>query len=401
MTTARQAIEAAAALAGSPALAAFVTRFYRGVPEADLLDRPPEALLAAAASLWAFAAERAPGTPKLRLLPGARPVVELVTDDMPFLITSLTEALADQGLRLHLVIHPVETTRRHGAHRSEDGVAMAESTMHIELEGEAGPDRAPAIEARLRATLADVRTAVDALPALKRAAASMAAAAPDPESAAFLAWLAEGNFLFLGYREYDLTPAGPAIRPGQGIGLLADDTAQAFEGLRDMARASGTVQTALFGPEPLLVVKAGRRSPIARPALMDAIVLKSFDGTRVTGLRLLLGLFSRASLQRPAQDIPVLRRTLARCLDRAGFAPDSFDGQALRRILDGFSHDDLFQLDENRLFDTAMAILQLRLRPRIRLFLWRDPFDRFATALVFLPADRLRRPVPPAGHGAA
>ena len=387
----RDLIEAACALEEDGA--AFVRAFYRNVPPADVLSRDPGSLSAAARSLWRFGAHREPGKPLVRVLrpaaEGERSVIQIVTDDMPFLVASVSSALAQLGLEVQLVIHPVV----------EDKSGAKVSMMHIELEGDPAEERHLAIVARLETVLADVRSAVEAWPAMREAAQRMAEAIerdPGPgdkaeaaEAAAFLRSLEDGNFVFLGYREYEIGTNWARIVPGTGIGVLTSDEILVFDGLRALTQASPSVQAALRAPVPLLIAKSSRRSTVYRPVPMDGIVLKVFDDKgEVVGLKLLLGLFTVTFHSRPSHEIPMLRQKVRRCLERSGFAPDSHDGQALRRILDSFPHDELFLIDEQLLFDTALAVLHLRQRPRIRLVVLRDPFGRFATCLVYMPRDR-------------
>jgi glutamate dehydrogenase len=384
-------VEAAAAMSGDGA--EFVRTFYRNAAPADVVSRDASALSSAALSLRDFGKDRPSGTPRVRVLPRGDEreynVVQIVTDDMPFLVASVGGALAELGLEVHLIIHPVV--------QASSGAKV--SMMHIELEGDTAEERYPAIIGRLEAVLADVRSAVAAWPALREAAAQMAAETEErssatmrpeaTEAAMFLRSLEDGNFLFLGYREYAIGKDGADIVPGTGKGLLEQDDALVFDGLRAIAKASPFVQAALQAPTPLLIAKSSRNSTVARSALMDAIVLKVFGGNgAVTGLKLLLGLFTQTFHLRPSHDIPLLRQKVGRCLERSGFSPEGHDGQALRRILDSFPHDELFQIDDERLFDTALGILHLRQRPRIRLVVLRDPFGRFANCLVYMPRDR-------------
>jgi glutamate dehydrogenase len=191
----------------------------------------------AARSLWRFGAEREPGKPKIRVLPpganGAWPsrsVVQIVNDNMRFLQASVTAALAGMGLDVNLVIHPAVSVAPSGAQRVPDGVGVTESLMHIELGGEVGEHRAAAAS-RLTAVLADVRSAVEGWPDMRTALGQVAAgavAAPvasdeASETAAFLSWLDDNNFLFLGYREYSFGDNGPGIVAGAGKGLLRRD----------------------------------------------------------------------------------------------------------------------------------------------------------------------------------
>src|SRR4051812_12278785 len=108
------------------------------VPTAELAA--PEAVAAAAASLFALAQERPPGTARLRIIPpatgqGPHAVAEIVTDDMPFLVDSALGALARQGRVVRQLLHPVVPVRRDAAGRllslGDDG--HPESMMRITL----------------------------------------------------------------------------------------------------------------------------------------------------------------------------------------------------------------------------------------------------------------------------
>jgi glutamate dehydrogenase len=74
-------------------------------------------------------------------------------------------------------------------------------------------------------------------------------------------------------------------------------------------------------------------------------------------------------------------------VERAGLPPASHDGKALEHILDTFPRDELFQTDEDALFDTVIGILNLEGRQRIALFIRRDPLQRFASCLVYVPRE--------------
>ena len=79
---------------------------------------------------------------------------------------------------------------------------------------------------------------------------------------------------------------------------------------------------------------------------------------------------------------------MQRTIERAGFAAESHDGKALLHILETFPRDELFQITEDELYDTAIGILNLQERQRIALFVRRDPLERFVSCLVFVPRDR-------------
>jgi glutamate dehydrogenase len=395
------------------ALAAFVRSFYRNVPPTELLDRSPAALAETALAMWAFVGVRVPGEPTIHVAASApdRGIVRVVNDDRRFLVDSVTAALTGLGFEIDLVIHPVMSIRRDETGRLLVGSAeptpplpeTLESIMHIEVTGDLSEERPAAIVARLASVLEDVRVVVEDWPAIRAQVAAIAAetartthpvsaiGATDPaEDAAFVAWLDRDNFLFLGTREYVFHGNELDTVPGVGKGLLRDDSFLVFDGLRAITRASPDVQAFLRAPLLTMISKSNRRSTVHRAVPMDTVIVKTMnEAGEVNGLRLIVGLFTQDSYSRLPHEIPVLRQKVRRCHERSGFAPDSRDGKTLQHILDHFPRDELFQIDETQLFETAIGILHLQQRPRLALFVMRDPFERFVTCLVYLPRDRV------------
>ncbi len=422
-----EAVEAVAALATrrlgdgrAAAVARFVRRFYSHVPPEDILDRAPEDLYGAALSLWRFAETRPPGRARLRVIDprveeegwrSPRTIVEIVNDDMPFLVDSVTAALAGEGFAVNLVIHPILRVERDAEGRlaalrddaagNGDGAGLRESFMHVEISAESGGARLDALTAALERVLGEVRAAVTGWAAMRariqRVIADLAeeppplAEAERKEAADFLAWLDDANFTFLGFREYRFGAGEGSldIVPGSGLGILGDDSYPVFDGLRNFATLPPDVRQFLREPRLLLITKSNRRARVHRPVHMDAICIKSFDGEgRAIGERLVVGLFTSLAYSRSPRAIPLLRRKVERTLERAGFDPASHDGKALLHILDTYPRDELFQIGEDELLETAMGILHLQERQRIALFVRRDPFERFVSCLVYVPRER-------------
>ena len=422
-----EAVEAVAALATrrlgdgrAAAVARFVRRFYSHVPPEDILDRAPEDLYGAALSLWRFAETRPPGRARLRVIDprveeegwrSPRTIVEIVNDDMPFLVDSVTAALAGEGFAVNLVIHPILRVERDAEGRlaalrddaagNGDGAGLRESFMHVEISAESGGARLDALTAALECVLGEVRAAVTGWAAMRariqRVIADLAeeppplAEAERKEAADFLAWLDDANFTFLGFREYRFGAGEGSldIVPGSGLGILSDDSYPVFDGLRNFATLPPDVRQFLREPRLLLITKSNRRARVHRPVHMDAICIKSFDGEgRAIGERLVVGLFTSLAYSRSPRAIPLLRRKVERTLERAGFDPASHDGKALLHILDTYPRDELFQIGEDELLETAMGILHLQERQRIALFVRRDPFERFVSCLVYVPRER-------------
>jgi glutamate dehydrogenase len=412
-------VRKAAALAGElldhekqATIERFIAEFYEHVPPADVADRTPRNLYGAAVSLWRFAEQRRrPGQAKVRLhnpdpitdgWSSPHTIVEIINDDMPFLVDSVTGAINASNRVVHLIIHPILTVARSPDGRFFDLLDPAlpenrESWMQVEIARESDPADLARLTRTLSSVLAHVRAAVEdwqPMRAVLRDVITDLSTQPPPVAAAelaevrdFLRWLDDDNFTFLGYREYFFAePEKPEHGP---LGILHDETHPVFGGLRDLSSLPRDVQDFVCRRELLVVTKSNRRATVHRTAHMDAIGVRRFGSNgEVVGICVFLGLFTSLAYSRDPRSIPLLRLKVRRIVERSGLSPTSHDGKALLHILDTFPRDELFQTDENQLFDTVTGILNLQERQRIAVFLRRDPLERFVSCLVYVPRER-------------
>ena len=389
-----------------------IREFYEHVPPADIVGRSPRDLCGAAVSLWRFAERRRPGHAKIRIYnpdpttdgwSSPHTIVEIVNDDMPFLVNSISLAINASGRNVHLVIHPILTVARDPRGRlcevRDAGTAgLRESWMHIEITSESDRDDLARLTQTLSGVLSDVRIAVEDWQAMREELRelldelSRPPAPPVPrteltEVKDFLRWLDDDNFTFLGHRGYAFDGAAGAVR--RPLGILRDETHPVFGGLRELSALPSDVQEFMRRRELLVITKSNRRATVHRTAHMDAIGVRRFAPTgEVVGFRLFLGLFTSLAYSRNPRSIPLLRLKVRRIIERAGLAPTSHDGKALLHILDTLPRDELFQTDEDQLFETVIGVLNLQERQRIALFTRRDPLERFVSCLVYVPRER-------------
>lgn len=356
----------------------------------------------------ATAAQRPAGGAAIRLesldgQPGRRRMaLAIVNDDMPFLVDSVSAAIGADNLSIDRLLHPIVAAERDAkgeltalASADADTDTPRESVIYIELERVGAKARGELVET-LHGVLADVRAAVDDWPAmldeLRGAASALAAnAAGDGEAAAFVEWLAQDNFTLLGFHEYrfDQAATDAAFEPvsQRGLGLLRSDVAiwkgaQGFETIPDGLRRF------LAGPDPVLITKASILSTVHRRAYFDYIGVKQFDAKgRVVGEKRFVGLFTSQALNAPPRGVPLLRRKVAEVNSLLRFDARSHAGKALTHVLESLPKDELFQLDADRLTVIAQGLLSLLDRPRPKLFVRQDPFERFVSVLVFVPRD--------------
>ncbi|MDX6744548.1 NAD-glutamate dehydrogenase [Actinocorallia sp. A-T 12471] len=390
----------------------FLRLYYRQVPPEDLLSRDPADVCGPALGHRHFGERRKPGQTLLRVFtPGVEEygwdpghsVVQAVTDDMPYLIDSLTMELNRHGLSVHLIVHPLM-----GVDRDADGRLVAfrhsrdilddvdESWLHIEIDRTTEPDVLAELKADLERVLKDVYMADEDEPMMQSLAGQIALDVrdsppplPDKEIAEgveLLDWLADGHFTFLGYRDYDLSDDGTTLVPvpGTGLGILREEKQESGS----FAAMPPEVRAKAREPKMLILTKANSRATVHRPHYLDYIGVKRFEGGEVVGERRFLGLFTHVAYSESISHIPVLKRKLDEVLQRAEVTPESYDGQDLIEILEDYPRDELFQTSVDDLVRIAMGVLRLRERRRLKLFLRKDDYGRYMSCMVYLPRDR-------------
>jgi glutamate dehydrogenase len=397
-------------------VATFVEHYYSGTSAADLAERDPANLYGAALTHFNLLRRRQRGTPRLHIYnpqleqhgwQSTHTIIDLATDDMPFLVDSVRMAINRHNLTSHLIVHPVFRITRDAkgnvtaatAPAPGDDGREAEAVMHFEVDRQAEAEVLDALRDEILAVVAQVRRTVDDwLPMRERMLAIVAACERTPppidadglaEDLAFLRWVADAHFTYLGYREYRLVDGAKRLQalPESGLGILSggdgDGDASGFSLLDASGRALA------LAPRLLIVNKTSRRATVHRAAYMEYLGVKRFDEAgQVIGEHRFLGLYSAAAYNRNTRDIPLLRRKVAGVIARAGYPPGSHAARALLNILENYPRDELFQVSEDELYTLAIGILQLQERQRVRLLLRRDPFGRFYSCLVFVPRER-------------
>ena len=356
-----------------------------------------------------------------RLTAGA--VIRVVTDDMPFVVDSIVAAVTSRGAGIGDLLHPQMAVRRDAsgqlcfARRSgkrpgavrlpgqtdtvPEGQRESEESwvyLHISPLGDfTGADE---IERTISDVIDDVRAAANdwqrmrdqALAIVDDLGANPPVSVPEFATAdvrRFLTWLSEGNFTFLGYREYalDVVDGEDVLRPvdGSALGILrsASDAPRGFERMTPQSRAAAR------SPQLLTLTKANSRSRVHRDAYLDYVGVKTFDEAgNVTGERRFLGLHTARTYAASPSSIPIVAERVAKVIRRAGYSPDSHSGRDLLHVLESYPRDELFQTSSERLYEIATEVVRLQARRHVGVFLRNDDYGRFVAVLVYLPRDR-------------
>ncbi|MBC7558842.1 MAG: NAD-glutamate dehydrogenase [Dermatophilaceae bacterium] len=425
-----QVIHSAAELAlkvGGESLGPFLGFYYRHMATEDLLTRRPEDLLGAALSHRDLARSRPVGTANVRVFSPTveeegwscgHTVIEIVTDDMQFLVDSVISELARQDRAVHLIVHPQLVVRRDAVgelheildvdamNHAQAGLAGAEfgagveSWMHVEVDRKGGEADQEALAQGLRRVLSDVRESVEDWPRMQRDCLQIAAEletdppkSVDPDeveqTTRLLVWLADHHFTFLGYREYTLEclDGEDVLRaiPGTGLGLLRYD--QPHSGSFGRLSPNGRVKAR--ESHLLILTKANARATVHRSTHLDYVGIKVFDANgEVVGEKRFLGLFTASAYTESVLRVPIIDTKVHKVLATSGFTADSHSGKDLLEILETYPRDELFQTSAEELYEIATAVLHLQERRKSQLFLRTDEYGRFVSCLIYIPRDR-------------
>ena len=398
-----------------PDVADVLPRVLEHVAPEDLAERDPADLAGVVRAMYDLAGLRRQGEALVRVVSPHREAhgwtsphsaVQVCTDDMPFLVDSITAAAAEEGLAVNLVVHPQFVVRRDDEgnlleildQRPPSDAGIAESWMHLEVDRITDDEHRERLRARVESVLEDVRKAVTDWQAMRDKcrqivddlAEQAPTSVPDAEVEQvrdFLSWLADDHFTFLGYREHllDTVEEEYVLRPvpDSGLGILRGDPEKPYSRLQPQAQATA------HEPRLLTITKANSRATVHRPTYLDYIGIRMFDdaGT-VIGERRFLGMLTSSAYAESVLRLPIAADKVRAVLDRSGFTIQSHSGKDLLQVLEDYPRDELLQTDVDTLAEVANEVLHLQERRRSKLFLRTDEFGRFVSALVYIPKDR-------------
>ena len=424
---------------------AWIEQYFLNSPDDEREEFTPAELEDLARTHRALAEIRAPKTPVVAARnDDYNTTLYVATDDMPHIVSSLTAYLSAHFGGFLAIFHPIFLAERNtdgklislrgtGTRANlasgdtaavgmpslqlsegapEGSTVTIESWIAIRLTRYLNEDDLRLLEHEVRRVLADVYACYTDLESMVTAVFDISqamyelrgatlghgeesyAANPrgvEPASRVevaqdFLHWLTRGNFVFMGVKERVLDGTSGAIalvdRPGSALGIL-----RSTEGKSRIPLSGDTLDRALF-PRPVYITKANSRSTVARNDYLDYIGVRRFDMSgRVIGEYVILGLFTRQAYSLPAIETPLVRERIAMVRRRLGYHPGSYSDKALLGALEDYPRLELLQASVNELTETFSGIMGLEERRKTRLFLRVDRFNRFITAVVYLPRD--------------
>ena len=333
-------------------------------------------------------------------------VIEMVNDDMPFLVDSANLALAEMDFGVHLVIHPVIRVHRGPSGQltqivgKDDEKATAESVMQIHIDRETDATTLNLIQSEIEASMREVRLAVADWKRMQSLARRTIEELPNwasradeevlEESQDFINWLADDHFTFLGARDYEVAKVGSGhslrIVKGSGLGILREDGDEVTS--RPLGSMAEAVRTRRH-EEPVIVTKTNARSRIHRVGYMDYVGVLRYDEKGYTiGERRFIGLFTSNAYNIGMMHTPLVRDKVKAVLARAGLMRGSHAWKSMVHILETLPRDELYQASVDELLELSSGVLSHQDRLRVRLFVRRERFGRFFSCLVYIPREK-------------
>jgi glutamate dehydrogenase len=336
-------------------------------------------------------------------------VIRARVGDRPFIVDTIREYLSAENISIHHYIYPVLHVVRDAEGRTvgigaTEG-ARPEALVHCEVSRIQDPQRQEALCREIQARLRDVVAATDdfdhmlgALEETRRTVEGLGRQFPDRaeefgEIEEFLRWLRNDNFVFLGYRAYDVLERDGervlAVEPDSGLGILRQEERSAWASGVPLAELSGPMQRRVTGGPVLIVSKTNAEATVHRRARMDYIGVKKLDAQgQGIGEHRFLGLFTSKAYAEHADALPILRRKLKRILAASGAPPGSHDYKEIITIFNSMPKEELFQSSSAELEAEVQTVLSLLFSDEVQVSARPDAVGRGASVMVILPRGK-------------
>ncbi|MCP5334277.1 MAG: NAD-glutamate dehydrogenase [Oceanospirillaceae bacterium] len=408
-------IRASIPSAQQAAVVEFATSYFAATPHEELDQRRVDDLYGMTISCWNFLQERNNGSSKIRIFnpdyeehgwQSTHSIIEIISDDLPFLVDSVRMELNKRDMSLHFINHAVLPMCRDAKGKLDSQNCLNPATgkhevvIYVEIDRHTDAKVLHALLHSIEQVIADVRLVVDDFTAIKDKAVQAIehveknkgtfSAAEMTEAKDFILWMLNNHFTFLACEDFEITEQGKKQLwrrvKNSGCGLFRAQSHGEDE--QDLNALSASQREVILAPQIISFSKSSRRSTVHRPAYPDYITVRYVDKNgQVTGGRRFMGMFTSKVYTESPFSIPIVRNHANEVMARSGFKADSHNGKELRRILEVFPRDELIHTDVDQLFNTALGVLNIQERRQTRVFIRQDKLGKFMSCIVYVPRD--------------
>lgn len=385
-------IDSILALAKSSSEKDFLQLLFASVPDDALAAVEVAALYKSAIELLNMLQARKKAEPLVRVSKNnivfGEIVLQIITEDMPFILDSLSNALKEEDFAIDLIVHPLVSISKDRSivNGNENGEAI--SLVQIYASKICPEEEYDALEDKIKNIINCIKVAVKDWKQMRQNMSEMAvslkqqANSSQLEFAAFLNWLVESNFIYLGYIKSSHKSGEISIIKNSALGIFCSEL-YSYEPILNLK------STTAPGSELLHIRKWDKKSVVHRSAHMDWLIIEEFDDQgKCVGATHFLGFFTSSVYYQSILSIPLIRKKAENIIQKYGYPESSYNYKELITALQGFPRTELLQMSESELFDIATGIVSLTLIPRVKVFLRKDIAEKFTSCLVFIPKNR-------------
>jgi glutamate dehydrogenase len=395
----------------------FTHIYYAATPINELDCRKVDDLYGATLACWSFLQKSKSGS-KIRVFnpdfeehgwQSPHTIVEIVQQDMPFLVDSVRMELNRRDMSIHFINHAVLPVSRDESGQLDHGSSFGvkanakEAVIYIEVDLNTNEKTLKGLTASLQDIINEIELLVDDYQSFMDKSEQATAWVKEScgpfskndtnEAVAFIEWLKNNHFTFLACEDFVVE-----VKDGKNLitkdrksvsGIFKNEIHGPDEVVID--ELPENVRNLIMSPQLITISKSGRRSRIHRPAYPDYVIVKHIDKDgQVLGGRRFLGLFTSTVYSESPFNIPIIRNKIKGVIERSGLGSTSHNGKELRHILDVYPRDELFHTDMVQLTNTAVGILNIQERRRTKIFIRADSLNKFLSCVVYVPRDLYR-----------
>ncbi|MBU2871641.1 NAD-glutamate dehydrogenase [Colwellia sp. E2M01] len=399
-------------------IAKFAELLYSNMSSFDLENRNDSDMYGAALGLWGSLNKHTHNTPIINVFnpsvsqngwKSSHTIIEIIIEDMPFLVDSVGIALNRLGLSPHLMLNsPINIVRDKtldiielsAIESKKSKISSNETVFLIEIDRQSQQDELDVIKSNLLSVVGDIKLTVNdwqpmlsclmnVIEEVRKGKLPGTKAAKD-DTLSFLNWMSMNNFTLMGYRYYDVKAVKGDISlegdPNSSLGLMKNSPISQPRLLSKLNEAGRDVA---LGDNHLILTKTNTKSRVHRPAQLDYIGVKRFDNKGgIIGEHRFIGLFGSSYYTNSALDLPLINTKVNAVCTTSPYSTGTHHYKTLINILETYPRDEILQSTVEELLHNVMGILQMQERDYTGLFVRRDVFDRFYSCMVYVPRER-------------
>lgn len=402
----------------APLVQKFARILFKNISPADLQGRSDSDLYGATLSLWQRFSHYDSAQPFINVFnpkitkhgwQSEHTIVELIIQDMPFLVDSVRIALNRLGITAHLLLHSPIAISRDAEHHlnnvnaepiSGSDNSAKETVFLIEIDHQETSEQIAYLTDELRSVLSEVLLVVNdwelmqqrLLEAKQTVVTSPFAFAETTQQSTlqFIDWLADHHFTLMGYRYYEVNAVdGDHLwHPvnDSSLGIMKNSIRNRD---RRISNLPSSARKETLSQKPLLLTKTSSLARVHRPAYIDYIGVKAFnDKGEVIGEHRFLGLYSASLYNSSVMHIPILSQKIEDICIAADVEMGTHAHKAIVNILETYPRDELLHSPVNELAKIVSGIFQMQERGISRMFTRKDVFGRFISCMTYVPREK-------------